>query len=54
MDLTMSRDIFQRGRLILLFEPCDCWLGWYWDKKARALYVCLLPCLPIRWRFGDW
>jgi hypothetical protein len=48
------RDLWQRGRLVLLFEPCDCWVGWYWDKKGRALYVCLVPCLPIRWRFGDW
>jgi hypothetical protein len=49
----MAREIFRRGRLILMLEPRDCWVGWYWDSKARALYVCLVPCLPFRIRFGD-
>lgn len=35
----------------LLWDPRDLWLGVYWTKPsayALAVYVCLLPCLPIR------
>lgn len=30
------------------FKWFDFWFGWYWDRDARALYVCLLPMFPIR------
>jgi len=26
----------------------DCWIGAYWDRSARTLYVCLVPCVVIR------
>jgi hypothetical protein len=39
------------------FEPRDLWVGVYWtvDKhdecyQSLYVYVCLLPCLPIRLR----
>lgn len=54
MRMPKSRGLYQRGRLILMFEPCDFWVGGFYDSKRRALYVCLIPCLPIRWRLGDW
>lgn len=31
----------------LEFKPEDCWVGAYYDKRRRTLYVCLLPTLPI-------
>lgn len=35
------------GRFAAYFEPRDMWLGVY--VAPRAVYVCLLPCLVIRW-----
>jgi hypothetical protein len=32
----------------LSFKWFDFWVGWYFDKVSRVLYVCLLPMLPIR------
>ncbi|MFH5804723.1 hypothetical protein [Alienimonas sp. DA493] len=36
----------------LLWEPRDIWVGLYWTHRdgggSRFLYVCLLPCLPLR------
>ncbi len=34
----------------LLWEPRDLWLGVYWtrDSDSATVYICLLPCLPIR------
>ncbi len=26
----------------------DFWIGLYWDRKARALYILPLPCLGIK------
>jgi len=47
----------------LIFEPRDLWIGIYWDGKKLGeydreltIYVCLLPCLPIRlhyWRYQE-
>ncbi len=28
----------------------DLWVGAYWDRKARALYVCLLPTVVLSFR----
>jgi hypothetical protein len=50
----VTKEIFQRGRLIFGFEPCDFWIGGFYSRKERALYIILVPCLPFRWRFGDW
>lgn len=40
------------------WEPRDVWLGVYWNRERRGrmwrtdVYVCLVPCFPIRmtWR----
>lgn len=34
----------------IIFEPRDLWIGIYWTRKASWLwiYVCLVPCLPLR------
>lgn len=31
----------------LLFEPCDLWIGAFWDAKKRRLYILPLPCFGI-------
>ena len=30
----------------------DAWVGAYWDRKARRLYVLPLPCVGIVIEFG--
>lgn len=44
----------------LLWEARDIWIGLYWDRynvpdrrACLVVYVCLLPCLPLRLRFGS-
>jgi hypothetical protein len=36
----------------LLFEPRDLWVGVFWDRRNgdTFVYVCVIPCLPIRFR----
>lgn len=34
-------------RVRLRFVPQDLWVGAYWDRDRKRLYVCLVPCLPI-------
>ena len=49
--MTPSRDLStvlcRLGRLSLVFEPRDLWVGVY--VAYGAVYVCLIPCLPVRW-----
>jgi hypothetical protein len=45
----MPRTLWQRGRCALIFEPCDFWIGGYYDRRKRQLYVTLLPMLPVRY-----
>lgn len=28
------------------------WVGVYWDRFDRTLYVCPLPCLVFSWEFN--
>lgn len=47
----MRRDLSTRllriGRLSLMFEPRDIWWGLYIGRTA--VYLTLIPCLPLRW-----
>jgi hypothetical protein len=44
----------------VIVEPRDLWVGVYWDVVASLLgnpialdvYVCVVPCLPIRLTWG--
>ena len=39
-----------RPWLEIAFAWYDFWVGAYWDRKNRTLYVCPLPMLLITWR----
>lgn len=43
----LSTVLWRRGRLSLLFEPRDIWLGVF--IGPGAVYVCLVPCVAVRW-----
>lgn len=34
-------------KVSFLFEPADLWIGAFWQRKSRKLYVLPLPCLGI-------
>ena len=38
-------------RILVYFAWYDFWVGLYWSKSSRCLYVCLLPMLPIAIQF---
>jgi len=38
-------------RLSLRFAWFDCWIGWFWDRWRRHLYICAIPMLPLILRF---
>jgi hypothetical protein len=46
-DRDLSTRLLHVRRLSLVFEPRDVWIGFY--VAPRAVYVCLVPCLPLRW-----
>ena len=35
-------------RVRVFFAWYDLWVGAYWDRKARTLYVCPLPCVVVQ------
>lgn len=43
------RTLWQRGRWALIFEPCDCWVGGYYNRETRRVYLILIPMLPVRY-----
>lgn len=43
----------RREAVKVFFAWYDFWVGFYWDRKARALYVCPLPCLVFRFGGSD-
>jgi hypothetical protein len=47
----MPRTLWERGRLALIFEPCDFWIGGFWDRRRRTLYLIAVPMLPLRVKF---
>jgi hypothetical protein len=36
----------------LIFAWYDLWIGAYWDRKAKVLYVLPLPCLGFKITFA--
>lgn len=36
----------------ITFEPRDLWLGVFLDTPHRRMWICLLPCFPIKLTFG--
>jgi len=43
----ISTALWRRGRFWVIFEPRDFWVGLY--VAPRAIYVCLVPFLPMKW-----
>ncbi len=38
-------------RIRPIFAWYDFWVGWYWDRKLRRLYVLPLPCIGVMFDF---
>ena len=36
----------------IIWEPRDLWVGIYWNhsKFETTVYICLIPCLPVRFK----
>lgn len=32
----------------IFFAWYDMWIGAYWDKSKRILYICPIPCVVIK------
>jgi hypothetical protein len=43
----LSTRLVKCGRLSVVFEPRDVWIGVY--AAPGAVYICLIPCLPLKW-----
>ena len=39
-------------KLKLFFAWYDLWIGAYWSKKERTLYICLVPMFGLSIQFG--
>jgi hypothetical protein len=43
------------GHRIVSVEPIfawwDCWIGAYWDRRMRSLYILPIPCIGLVIRF---
>lgn len=37
----------------IFFAWYDCWIGAYYDRKQRALYVAPLPCIVFQFSFKE-
>ncbi|MDD5651478.1 MAG: hypothetical protein PHF86_13870 [Candidatus Nanoarchaeia archaeon] len=38
-------------KISLFFAWYDFWVGFFWDRKSRTLYVCLIPCVVLKIAF---
>lgn len=41
--------LWERGRWALIFEPCDFWMGIFYSRESRRVYVIIIPTLPVRY-----
>ena len=41
-----------KWRVRFFFAWFDFWVGWYYDRKKRILYVCPLPMVVLAFDFG--
>ena len=44
-----SVTLWERGRWALIFEPCDFWVGVFYSRETRRVYMILIPTLPVRY-----
>ena len=35
-------------KISVFFAWYDMWIGAYWDKSKRILYICPIPCVVIK------
>lgn len=40
-------------KIKFIFAWYDLWIGIYWDRKKRDLYILLIPCFGIVLKFGN-
>jgi hypothetical protein len=40
-------------KIKVFFAWYDLWIGAYWDRKERVLYVCPLPTIAIAVKFTE-
>lgn len=40
-------------KLELIFEPCDLWVGFFWDREKLRLYFLPLPTVGLMLEFGE-
>jgi hypothetical protein len=45
----MARTLREHRRWALIFEPCDFWVGVFYDRRKRWVYVGV-PTLVLRYR----
>jgi hypothetical protein len=39
-------------RISITFAWFDLWVGFYWDRKNRELYILPIPCVGVVLSFG--
>lgn len=43
-----------KSEVHVFFAWYDCWIGVYWDRTRKVLYICPLPMLCVRIRLSAW
>lgn len=43
------KTLWQRARWALIFEPVDFWIGVYYDREKRRVYLIVVPMFPLRY-----